>query len=339
MKELQGAEIHPWQFIKPGEPVEIIFPCAPPNSKEHLSQTKHVLEEYGLNIICDENALDPQKAPFQFYANTLKKRVQNFIDALEGPARVLWAFRGRFGAVEVIDQLEILKYTPPKIPKLVVGFSDVTHFHGLVSKWGWTSLHAPVAGIAQETYGVTRVETNKLASLKSVVDVLTGKIQKLQYEFEVLYHPNPSLDTIISGSVMGGNATLVKDMQHTSTAMPSKGRFIFLEDTREDPKRLNRVLVSLLRTGFFDEAKAIIFGHLPIMGAQDQREASLANIKLFVEDHLKPHGLYLPVLYGADFGHGEENEVLPFGTAANLSFQGKKAILNVQVAGRSFAEE
>lgn len=333
MEELYGGTPLFWQFIKPGEPVEIIFPCAPPSSMEHLFEAKHVLEKYGLNIICRENALDPQNAPFEFYANTLERRVQNVIDALEGPARILWAFRGRFGAVEVIDRLEVLGYIPPKIPKLIVGFSDITHFHGLASKWGWTSLHAPVVGIAKEIYHVSQVESNKLARLESVVDILTGKVQELRYELEVLYCPESLRNKIISGSVMGGNATLVKDMQATSTAMPSKGRFIFLEDSKEDPKRLNRVLVSLLRTGFFDEAKAIIFGHLPIIGGQNQREAAFANINLFIDDHLKPHGLLIPVLYSADFGHGEKNNILPFGTEAHLNLQGKMGILDVHVRG------
>ncbi len=308
--------------------VEIIFPSTPPLSQEHLDTAKAILESYGLNVIYQPDAYDSTKAPYQYYAHTLDKRVENFIQALEGPADILWAFRGGYGCNEIIDRLEALGYVPPSTPKTIVGFSDITHLHGLATKWSWPSLHAVNAGLGTELYEITKASASKDTSLRSVVDILLGNKPSLEYTFEVLY--NPLSTETLSGTIVGGNATLAREMQGTPTALPTAGNFIFLEDSKEDPKRLSRVFVSLLRSGFFDRAKAILFGHLPMEEeVPEEKEFARSIIRLFIEDHLKTHKLNVPVLYSSDFGHGERNEALPLGTPATLHLKDKEGILRV----------
>ena len=319
-----------WDFLKPGESLEIIFPGKAPCSEDHVVRAKEVVEDSGLKVVYDPKAVNPQNSAFQYYANDLSGRVQNLIAALEGSSRVLWAFRGAFGCVEVLERLESMGYTPPSTPKLLVGHSDITHLHALVAKWGWVSFHAPVMGVTSDTYDLTGVTANRFATLQDVVDILLGKKQDLEYVFDLIYAPASFKEKKnIFGSIVGGNATLVKETLGTPTAVQTQNKFVFLEDTKEDPKRLNRVLVSLLRGGVFDHAQAILFGSLPIENAEDEREASLRSIRLFIEDHLIPRGLSLPVLYSPDFGHGAYNHILPFGTEASLRLEGSQGILTV----------
>ncbi|HQS83373.1 MAG: hypothetical protein B7Y25_00175 [Alphaproteobacteria bacterium 16-39-46] len=321
-----------WNFLESGDSLEIIFPGKAPCSEAHVVRSKKIVEGSGLRVLYDPKAVCPQNSPFHYYSNDISERTRNLISALEGPSSVLWAFRGAFGCVEVIERLESMGYMPPKIPKLLVGHSDITHLHALVAKWGWTSLHAPVMGVTSETYDLTGVKANRFTKLQDVVDVLFGKKQELEYAFDLVYAP-PSFDEKKSlfGSVVGGNATLVKETLGTQTSLDTKGRFVFLEDTKEDPKRLSRVFVSLLRGGVFDHAQAILFGSLPIENAEEDREASLMSIRLFIKDHLIARGLLIPVLYAPDFGHGDYNYVLPFGTEASLRRSGEKGILTVSV--------
>lgn len=315
-------------FLTKKDSVEIIFPGAALAIPNHLETAKTIIESYGLPVIYDPNAINLEKAPFHYYAHTLDVRTKNLINALNGPSKALWAFLGGFGCVEVLDRLEALKYVPPSNPKIIIGFSDITYLHGLAAKWGWPSLHAIVAGFGQELYETTKRDASRYTTLQSIVDILTGKTKKLDYVFEVLYN-FPLREEILTAPIVGGNATLLKEMQGTATALDTKNKFVFLEDSLEDPKRLNRVFVSLLRSGFFKDVKAILFGHLPIEKAENQREASLTNIRLFVEDHLKPHGITIPILYSADFGHGERNNVLPFGIPTSLRFEEGKGLLAI----------
>ncbi len=330
--KISESETNKWNFLEVGDSLEIIFPGKAPCSEIHVLRSKEIVEDSGPRVLYDPNAVCPQNSAFPYYSNDVSGRARNLISALEGPSSVLWAFRGGFGCVEVIERLESLGYEPPSTPKLLVGHSDITHLHALALKWGWTSLHAPVMGISSETYDLTGVNANRFTKLQDVVDVLLGKKRELQYAFDLVYAPQ-SFDGTKSlfGSVVGGNATLVKETLGTPTALNTQGRFVFLEDTKEDPKRLSRVFVSLLRGGVFDHAQAILFGSVPIKNAEEDREASLMSIRLFIKDHLIPRGLLIPVLYAPDFGHGDYNYVLPFGTEASLRRNGEKGILTVSV--------
>lgn len=321
-----------WIFLPEKDSVEVIYPATGPLSKEHMEEVKKIIENYGLKVIYNEQAFNTQNAPFVYYANDLEGRVQNVINALEGTSPALWAFRGGFGSVEVIERLESLKYVPPSQPKIFIGASDITHFHALAAKWGWISFHAPGIGGGKEGHKLMpNTKINCQASLRDTADVLLGKKTELEYTFEVIYKPGTLLNAkVFKGSVIGGNATLVKEIQGTPTEMKTQNRFVFLEDTKEDPKRLNRVLVSLLRGGFFEKAQAILFGSLPIEDSENEREASLVSIRLFIEDHLLPKGLDLPVLYSPEFGHGDYNHVLPFGTNASLEIKKTEGILKVK---------
>ena len=328
-----------WSFLKEKDPVEVIYPATGPLSKDHMLKIKHIVEEYGLTVIYDENAFDAQKSPFHYYANDLEGRLHNVMNALNGKYGVLWAFRGGYGSVEVIERLETLGYLPPSKPKIFIGASDITHFHALAAKWGWISFHAPGIGGAREGYKFTpHIKINVHATLKDVVDVLLGKKQTLEYVFDLIHNPASfSKKNTLFGSVIGGNATLVKETQGTLTELNTKNRFVFLEDTKEDPKRLNRVFVSLLRGGFFDDVKAILFGSLLIDHAEDEKEAAFKTINLFIKDHLLPRGIDVPIFYSPEFGHGDYNHVLPFGTEASLEVKDKVGILKVKT-NQSFKE-
>ena len=67
--------------------------------------------------------------------------------AVDPEVKVLWAARGGYGAGRVLPVLEKLttERGVPTQKKLLVGYSDVTVLHEFVrTRWGWSSLHAPM---------------------------------------------------------------------------------------------------------------------------------------------------------------------------------------------------
>src|SRR5688572_21463249 len=59
---------------------------------------------------------------------------------------VLWAARGGYGAGRLLPILERMTKEPAVPPKnLLIGYSDVTVLHDFArSRWGWSTLHAPM---------------------------------------------------------------------------------------------------------------------------------------------------------------------------------------------------
>ena len=212
--------------------------------------------------------------------------------------------------MEVVEQFERSAVSPPKHPKLIIGFSDITALHLLVATWGWPSLHGPVIGLGEELLPETQVNVNKNAKLSSVFSILKGEKRELEYTFQLINTGPPNLKMPILGSVMGGNLSIIENHRGTPTALQGKGRFVFLEDTSEDPKRFSRRLVGLVNAGVFNEAKGIIFSDNPITGFEGSSQ-TIKEIIHFIQTFLLPRAIDIPVVYSPRFGHGEFNDVMP----------------------------
>ncbi|MBS0271992.1 MAG: LD-carboxypeptidase [Proteobacteria bacterium] len=319
-----------WRFLEEGEMVEIIAPAAAPMSDAQAVVAREFVGVRGFKAYIAEGAFNKEEAPYGYYANTHKARAELFIRALQGEALVLWAIRGGFGCQEIVDSLEETSFERPSLPpKALIGFSDVTALHLLFATWRWPSLHGPVVGLGKELFPVTKSGVNKEASLTVVTEILKGNIRELSHTFEVI-HPGEGGSELIEGSVLGGNLSIVESHNGTRTALCGAGKFIFLEDTAEDPKRLNRRLLALRRAGVFKGAKAIVFGHMPLTGHEESIEMTKDFVRGFVREFLLPR-LNIPVIYSPRFGHGAHNDIMPFGTKAWLTVDGPTAMLRVTV--------
>lgn len=320
-----------WEFLKEGDGVEIIAPSGAPLTPGHIEATKSLIVSHGLQPFLPEEAIDKEASRHSYFANSDKRRMEYFITALQGPSKALWALRGGFGAIEVVELFQRSAVPPPEHLKLIIGFSDTTALHLLLATWGWPSLHGPVIGLGEELFPETQVNVNRSTKLSSVFSILKGEVTELEHTFSVVHPGSLTLEMPILGSVMGGNLSIVENHKGTPTALQGKGRFVFLEDTSEDPKRLSRRLVGLLRTGVFDEAKGIIFGNNPITGFEGSSQKTIDEINHFIQNFLLPRNINIPVVHSPRFGHGEYNDVMPLGTTASLNIHEDLATLKVSV--------
>ena len=205
----------PWSFLIEEEVVEIIAPAAAPTSQKQMDRSLKVIYENGLVAYLAEGVIKQEDSFYGYYANSDEERARYFIEALQGKAKALWAVRGGFGCAEDIDILESSSFILPDQPKLIIGCSDITALHLLADTWGWISLHAPVLGFNKELFPVTGLGVNKNAELNSVFRILTGEDKKVTYPFKVLH---PGAEDSISGSVMGGNLSIIVSHNGTPTA-------------------------------------------------------------------------------------------------------------------------
>ncbi|MBA3814228.1 MAG: LD-carboxypeptidase [Alphaproteobacteria bacterium] len=320
-----------WEFLTKGDTVEIIAPSSGPLTASHEHEVKKLIKEHDLEASLFEGTFNKESSRYGYYANSDEERANYFVKALEGNSKALWPLLGGFGAAEIVAILEQRGFLPPPRPKLIIGFSDITALHLLVATWGWPSLHGPVLGLGKEFYQETHEKVNSEAALGTILKILKGEVTHLEYTFEVIHPGAGYMDTPITGSVMGGNLSIIENHSGTKTALKGTDRFVFFEDTPEDGKRLNRRLVNLMRTGIFDEAKAIIVGHNPVEEHEDSLLATKGPMDDFVKHFLLPRKIDIPVVYSCRFGHGLYNDIMPLGTEASLRIQEQHAVLKVSV--------
>ena len=120
--------------------------------------------------------------------------IQEYMDRDDIDA--IWMARGGYGSIRIIDKLDFSKFM--KHPKPIIGFSDVTVFHGKLSRLGIPSIHASMPHIL----------ANKTPeALQSLIDALTGK--PLHYEW-----PSYPLNRLgdAEGLMVGGNLSVLCGM-------------------------------------------------------------------------------------------------------------------------------
>lgn len=245
-------------------------------------------QSLGLEIICP-----PAPEPQWFHCASLDDRRRNFLEALKGPAEILWASRGGYGTAQFLDDLtEDLSLWKGKS---LVGFSDLTSLHAWTSNRNIISFHAPMIA----TRGWTE-------ATQSEIDSWTSSIVNQQPE--PLLFQNSEINPISSGRLIGGNLTVLASLMGTPHQLKLRsGDILFLEDIQEPPYRLSRALFQLSYSPHFKEVQ-ILWGQLTDCGTEDEKSL----IEKLMENYDNPWGL------GLSSGHGRPNLTLPLGTRASI---------------------
>ncbi len=128
----------------------------------------------------------------------------------------------------------------------------------------------------------------------------------------------------LSDAVMwGGNLTIVSSLMGTPYFPEVKGGILFLEDVGEHPYRIERMLTQLLHAGVLARQKAIIFGQFTEYKlVSHDRGFKLQGVVDWLRRQLK-----VPVLTNLPYGHVATKVLLPVGAKADLSVEGRDALL------------
>ena len=111
---------------------------------------------------------------------------------------------------------------------------------------------------------------------------------------------------------MGGNLSIVSALAGTPFAAQTAGRILFLEDVREPPYRIDRMLTQLDQADPFSKTAGVMFGVFTRAESRDNdRTLSLEEV---IEHHLAP--LKVPAVAGYSVGHIAHQMTLPIGVRA-----------------------
>jgi muramoyltetrapeptide carboxypeptidase len=204
--------------------------------------------------------------------------------------------RGGFGTQRILDGVDWGAVSRAR-PRQVVGFSDVTALHqALRLRVGWGSVHGPV-----------------VTSLGDATDAALGRLR------DVLFEPQSLRSLLVGeqilpgaavGPLVGGNLAMLATSIGTPDAGSAEGAVVALEDVAETPYRIDRLLTQLTRSGWMDGARGVVCGGFTDCGDD-------AELRELFRRRLEPLGI--PVLWGAGFGHLDENLAFPLGAEVTLT--------------------
>lgn len=296
-----NAKLKFWPGLNPGDSIDIIAPASG-TTEDKLETGMNWIRSLGLNPRIPAGLIQTDL----FFAAPLKVQLQQLQNALYSDSKAIWCLRGGYGSMRLIPLLEKIK--PPKTPKLLIGFSDITALHLYFNqKWKWPTLHGRT--ISQLKNQWSSPEEENLYQ-----EVLLGQRNEVFFDQLVPLNSAASKKSSIEASIIGGNFRLVQSSLGTSWSIKTKDRILFLEDVSERGYSIDRMFEQLHQAGLFDQRiKALVLGDFTEGFEKNGVDLVPAAIERFAQR------AKFPVLRGLPCGHGKElNYPLPFNTPAKL---------------------
>ncbi|NQV36989.1 MAG: LD-carboxypeptidase [Candidatus Marinimicrobia bacterium] len=289
--------------LKPGDTIGILSPGGAIKGPESIEDTIALFNTMGFKTKVSAQAL----GRWGYFSGTDDERVNDLHSMFSDPdIQAIITTRGGSGCNRL---LPLLDYTLIKNnPKIFIGYSDITALlNAITVKTGLVTFHGPVV-----------TSTWNEVTLHYFNQVLMGNNNV------VFTNPEESIDDSIvktitpgkaSGRLFGGNLSVLSTMIGSEYLPDWSDTILFLEDTKEDIYRIDRMLMHLKLAGILGKIKGFIFAQCTSCH-QDDPGFSIHEI---LDQYIKPLGI--PAWYGSMVGHIHDKFTLPIGLSVEINSQ------------------
>jgi muramoyltetrapeptide carboxypeptidase len=297
-------------YLQAGDKVALISPSYF-TPMENVEKTADVLRGWGLVPVVGPNVgkiVDGQ------YAGTVAERMSDIRWALNDPSiKAIICNRGGYGTIQLIDQFTLAELKAS--PKWLVGFSDITTLHGLLTRAGVMSIQGTMSSF------LAKGGTDETSTLMR--DLLLGKVPR----YEVPAHKQNIVGKA-SGVLVGGNlCTFVPNVGSQADATKGKDIILFIEEVEESMHNIDRQMRILQMHGVLDRCKGIILGEFTNCG----KEFTYESVEEMLHELLKEY--HIPVLCGFPGGHGDVNLPLVMGANVTIDVRADGSTLQFNING------
>lgn len=284
-------------FLKAGDKVALISPSYF-TPYENVEKTAEVLRGWGLEPVIGPNV---DKVLDGRYAGTVAERVSDIRWALSDPTiKAIICNRGGYGTIQLIDQLTLAELKAS--PKWLVGFSDISTLHGLMTRAGVMSIHGTMSSFL--------AKGGKDVSSTLLRDLLMGSLPR----YELPAHKQ-NIKGSAHGRLVGGNiCTFVPNLgsQADATYKANNDIILFIEEVGESMHNIDRQMRILQMNGVLDRCRGIILGEFTSCGTEFTYESVEAMLHTMLAEY------NIPVVCGFPAGHGDVNLPLIMGAEVHI---------------------
>lgn len=301
-------KIIPPEFLKKGDTLMIVAPASAMKSTDGITGGVELAQKWGLEVVVGEHVFDS----LGHFAGSDANRLSDMQIALDIPSvKAVWMARGGYGTNRIIDRINFSKFL--KKPKWIIGFSDITVLHNHMHNLGIQTIHANMATGMDSLRDESAVESLRKA--------LFG--EPLHYEIP------PSEKNRLgkaTGELVGGNLSILASLLGTPSDIDTRGKILFIEEVGEALYRIDRMIVSLKRNGYFEHINGLIVGDFSnITPNEPEFGKSLEDLIL---EAVGNRGI--PVLFNFPAGHLPKNNALILGGKISLEVNQEGAVVDFQ---------
>lgn len=269
------------------------------SEQSHVDMAAQILLQQGLHV---------HPSPMCWQSVSAMDKYTHFLSVLTDPqVDVLWAVRGGEGSADILPLLaqhaEQLAAMPPKI---LIGSSDFTAILLYFQQhFGWHAIHGPTAASVGNP---GQLDDDTIAH--TVNALLRGVFPAIPVTPLNILAKTTRID---SAQCTGGNMSLLNISVGDSWQCDPTGNILLIEDWHEKGYVVDRTLKYFERLGWFDQAKALVFGDMQA----DTHEPYLNTVLQRTAERLT-----IPVYHTRHIGHGKTNFPVSFNQPYTLSRKG-----------------
>ena len=285
-------------FLQPGDTIGITA-TARKISPAELNYAVACIEEQGYRVKLGRHLFAEDH---QFAGNDAQRAADfhSMIDDAE--VKAILIARGGYGTMRMVDLIDFSSLR--ELPKWVVGYSDVTVLHSALHQLNIPSLHATMP---------INFDKHREATM-SLFQWLSGNELSVQYEYNQSVNAPLFKEGTVTAPVVGGNLSLLYALQGSKTAIQTAGKILFIEDLDEYLYHIDRMMLSLKRSGMLDNLAGLIVGGMTDM--KDNAVPFGRTAEQIIAHYLPDASI--PVCYDFPAGHVTFNHAVPLGVTAQL---------------------
>jgi muramoyltetrapeptide carboxypeptidase len=299
-------------LLKPGDTIMFVAPAGPPE-RDQCERARQRIEELGYKVQWRDDMFDVEG----YLAGSDERRADELMEAFTDPAvDAVFCTRGGYGCMRMIDRLDydVIR----SHPKIVIGFSDITALHAALNRRaGLITFHGPGPASGMGGDEPPKEFTSKNLHLTLLADETPAGGYTIDVPSnlgEVAHFGHGKA----RGRLVGGNLSLVSAIEGTPYALDCEDAILVIEDVREAPYRIDRMLRQLQLAGKLEQLRGVVLGQF----TQDYSRED----QLTADDRFSTPGVLrqyfenagIPVLVNFPLGHVDENCTLPLGAEAEI---------------------
>jgi len=289
-----------------GDTLALVLPASAAPDTDAVAFARDQLVALGFQVAIGEHAYER----FGYFAGPDRDRAAD-LNAAFADDRIagIVCYTGGWGSPRVLPLLDYDLIA--RKPKVLIGYSDITALLNAVhQRTGLVTFHGPVGSSTFDAFTIDnfrRVLMNAepagtLAMPPRKPSDLVDRVNRI-----VRFAGGKA-----SGRLAGGNLTMIASLMGTPHEIDTNGAILFLEDTHEEPYRIDRMLTQLALGGKLSTMAGFIWGRCTDCDAK----GNSFSLEEILRDRVASLGV--PAISGLPFGHIESKLTLPIGISATL---------------------
>jgi muramoyltetrapeptide carboxypeptidase len=283
--------------------VGIVSPASPITDSSKIERGVGYLESLGYRVSIGTHL----NKSMGYLAGSDKERADDLHRMFsDRNVKAIVCLRGGYGTPRLLQFLDYKLIA--RNPKILVGFSDITALQlALWTKCRMITFHGPMLGVdlaggidpfTEEHFWRLLTSTRKPSAL--TLD---------QGDAKTLYRG------VAEGRLLGGNLSLLVTLIGTPFMPDFRRAILFFEEVKEEPYRIDRMLMQLRNTNTLARVSGLLAGQFPDCVPADPSAPSRS-----IEDLLSEVAALcrMPFLANLPFGHRSRKLTLPIGLRVRL---------------------